>query len=77
MRGNHIVLKGWDKIELVKRIQDMEKRGYVCLFPISEDTKSSKLWNYRKSNYQAYRRDFKGTVDHTLYMVKMAREETA
>ncbi|MBO1515578.1 hypothetical protein [Metabacillus bambusae] len=77
MNDNHIVLKSWNKLELVKRIQDLEKRGYSCVSRIVSDTKTCKVWRYQKANYHAYKRDFKGTVDHTLYMVKMAREESA
>ncbi|MCM3651305.1 hypothetical protein [Metabacillus litoralis] len=75
MKCNHIVLKSWNKLELVKRIQDLEKRGYSCISRIVSDTKTCKVWNYSRPNYYAYKKDFKGTVDHTLYMVKMELQQ--
>jgi hypothetical protein len=67
------IVKDWDKISLVKRVQELEKRGYTCVAPISSVKTTTKLFKYRKANYQAYKKDFLGTEDHVLHMVKMVR----
>jgi len=76
MKEQVAILQSWDKLTLVKRIQELEKRGFECAAPISSTKKVTKLWNYRRENYQAYRRDFKGTADHVLHKVKMIRKES-
>ncbi|WP_453992153.1 hypothetical protein [Bacillus nitroreducens] len=71
------VVKDWDKLSLVKRVQELEKRGYSCVAPIASIKKTTKLFKYRKADYQAYKNDFLGTEDHVLYIVKMVRKVSA
>ncbi len=73
MKEQTTVLKDWDIHSLVKRVQEQEKRGFACVAPINSVKTTTKLFKYRKANYQAYKKDFQGTEDHVLHMVKMRR----
>ncbi len=70
------VLKSGNKLELVRRIIELEKRGFECAAPISSVKLTNKLWKRTYGRYQCYRRDFIRTEDHELFMVRMIREET-
>ncbi|MRX54811.1 hypothetical protein GJU41_12585 [Bacillus idriensis] len=70
------VLKSGSKLELVRRVIELEKRGYECVAPISSKKLVNKLWKRSYGRYQCYRRDFIRTEEHELFMVKMIREET-
>jgi|GEM_PF-2417247 hypothetical protein len=70
------VLKSGSKLDLVRRVIELEKRGFTCSAPITSIKLSHKLWRRSSGRYQAYRRDFIGTEEHELFVVRMTREET-
>ncbi|PAD67307.1 hypothetical protein CHH83_19670 [Bacillus sp. 7586-K] len=77
MKGGSVILKDWNKLKLVKRVQELEKRGYVCATPIRTIKTSSKQFDYVMDGYSGNKRKFVGTQELDLFMVKMTREETA
>lgn len=70
------ILRSGDKLDLVRRVIEMEKRGFSCAAPIKTIKKSTKHWKRTYGRYQCYRRDFIRTEDHEMFIVKMIREET-
>lgn len=78
MKSGVIVLQSWDKLELVKRVQELEKRGYVCISKIITTETSARIFDYKRANYASgSKRKFEGRSDRELYRVKMKREEIA
>lgn len=79
MKNGVITLKSWNKLELVKRIQELEKRGYTCVSRIVTTKTSSRNFDYKSSSTYAsgYKRKFEGRTDRELYRVKMQRAEPA
>lgn len=79
MKSGVIVLQSWDKLELVKRVQDLEKRGYTCVSRIIAIQTSSREFEYKGNSTYAsgYTRKFEGRKDRELYKIKMKKEHSA
>ncbi|MCM3411249.1 hypothetical protein [Metabacillus litoralis] len=74
MKSGCVVLKSWDKLELVKRIQELEKRGYTCETPIVTTQTSARVFDYKPSTYASgSQRVFEGRNDRELYRVRMKK----
>lgn len=77
MKTGSIILKDWDKLQLVKRVQELERRGYVCATQIKSFKKTSNQFDYIMNSYSGIKRKFVGATELELFMVKMVREDTA
>ena len=62
------------KLELVKAIIELEKRGYECKAPIQEIKKDGKRYN-KTDNNGYIRRKFESNFDQTYYQVYMKKVE--
>jgi hypothetical protein len=56
------------KLELVKKVQWLESRGWRCVSPIKEERIAMKEWGY---NYHRARPKFIGYSSQTRYVVLM------
>lgn len=77
MKGGSIILKDWNKLQLVKRVQELEKRGYECATPIKTVQKVSKQFDMEMDRYSGNKLKFVGARELELFIVKMVREDTA
>lgn len=67
-----IVLKRANKIELIKAVQALEKRGYECICQITPIRKENIVWKYvRKSRGNTTKFGHKEIID--TWFVKMKR----
>ncbi|KKI88644.1 hypothetical protein WQ54_31170 [Bacillus sp. SA1-12] len=75
MKTGSIILKDYDKLQLVKRVQELEKRGYVCATRIKSFRKTSKQFDLIWDSYSGKKLKFVGAKELELFMVKMVRED--
>jgi hypothetical protein len=73
-----IVLQRINKLELVKRVIELEKEGWECLIPIQQVRNLHKCWVYREkglhqNDKRAYNR-FSEVSEYTLYKTKMRKD---
>lgn len=64
------------KLELVKAIIELEKRGYECKAPIQEIRTDGKRYS-KTDNNGFVRRRFESNFDQTYYQVYMKKVEVA
>lgn len=64
-------LQDIDKLSLVKRIQDWEKKGFECICPITAFTSCKKEWHYKGNNFK--KNAYRGTAERVIYKARMRK----
>lgn len=68
-----IPLKSGNKIDLVKRIRELEKRGYQCIAPIREIRSYKKVFN-RHIDDKRVKKKYDHTDEYVYYVAVMEGE---
>jgi len=69
--GMMVVLKRYRLKEIVRAVQEHEKKGFECITPIRKVYDRKKVWNYNRSNNDFL--DFGGVQEREFYFVRMRK----
>jgi hypothetical protein len=64
-----VTIKRQRKSEAEKAIEDLEKRGYRVVFPLTEFSKEGKIFDRDSYN----RRVFQGNITSSIWMAKLQK----
>lgn len=72
---NPFLVRDHKLISLVRRVQGLEKRGFECIVPISENLRVYKDFKAKNSSNIEGGYQFDGTIDGTFYACVMRKIE--
>lgn len=75
-RWETVYVRRQTKLEIVKAVIELERRGYECKAPIREVKTDGKRYN-KTNNNGFIRRKFESNFDQTYYEVYMKKVEVA
>lgn len=69
------VFKDFNRLALIKRVIELEKRGFECVSKIQKKSEERKTWSLKEKDGRL-KKDYKGSELQEYYLVKMKRIDT-